>query len=103
MTSMKSVLTETRVFEPSEAFRKNATVSGIDAYRALCAEAERDYTGFWARLARENISWHKPFTEVLDESTPPFFRWFHDGELNVSYNCLDRHLPTKRDTTAFIF
>ena len=103
MTSMKSVLTETRVFEPSEAFRKNATVSGIDAYRALCAEAERDYTGFWARLARENISWHKPFTKVLDESTPPFFRWFHDGELNVSYNCLDRHLPTQGDKTAIIF
>jgi acetyl-CoA synthetase len=103
MSSMKSVLTETRVFEPSEAFRKNAVVSGIEAYRALCKEAETDYTGFWAKLARDNIGWHKPFTHILDESKPPFFRWFHDGELNVSWNCLDRHLATQGDKTAIIF
>jgi acetyl-CoA synthetase len=103
MSSMKSVLTETRVFEPSDSFRNNAIVSGIEAYRALCKQAEDDYTGFWAKLARENISWHKPFTQVLDESNPPFFRWFHDGELNVSYNCIDRHLATQGDKTAIIF
>ncbi|HEY3327325.1 MAG TPA: acetate--CoA ligase [Novimethylophilus sp.] len=103
MSSMKSVLTETRVFEPSASFRNNAIVSGIDAYQALCKEAEADYTGFWAKLAHENISWHKPFTQVLDETDPPFFRWFHDGELNVSYNCLDRHLTTQGNKTAIIF
>jgi acetyl-CoA synthetase len=100
---MKSVLTETRVFEPSESFRQNATVSGIEAYRALCQDAEKDYTGFWGKLAHSHISWKKPFTQVLDESNPPFFRWFHDGELNVSYNCLDRHLETQGDKTAIIF
>jgi acetyl-CoA synthetase len=58
----------------------------------LCNEAERDYEGFWARLARENISWHIPFTKTLDESDAPFYNWFSDGKLNVSYNCLDRNL-----------
>ena len=48
----------------------------MDAYNALCAEAEKDFTGFWGRLAREHISWHKPFTKVLDESNAPFYKWF---------------------------
>ena len=58
MSSIESILTETRVFPPSEAFKKTANVSGMDAYRALCAKAEQDYTGFWADLARSEISWH---------------------------------------------
>jgi len=103
MSSIESVVTETRIFEPSAALKKNAAVSGMAAYKALCEEAEKDYEGFWARLARELLVWHKPFTEVLDESKAPFYRWFGDGELNVSYNCLDRHLATKGDKTALIF
>ena len=76
----------------------------MDAYRALCDEAERDYEGFWARLARENLDWHKPFTKTLDESEAPFYKWFEDGELNVSYNCLDRNLENgNADKTAIIF
>ena len=62
-----------------------------------------DFTGFWGRLAREHVLWHKPFTQVLDESNAPFFKWFHDGELNASYNCLDRHLETQPDKVAIIF
>ena len=54
---------------------KNAAVSGMDAYRALCAEAEADYLGFWAKRAREFITWKQPFTQVLDESNAPFFKW----------------------------
>jgi acetyl-CoA synthetase len=103
MATIESVLSETRVFPPSEAFRKNANVSGMDAYRALCREAEEDYEGFWANHAREVIDWHRPFTHVLDESKAPFYRWFYDGELNVSYNCLDRHLKTQPNKTAIIF
>jgi acetyl-CoA synthetase len=103
MSSIESVLTENRVFPPSEAFVKNAAVSGMEAYKALCAQAEQDYTGFWANLAREEISWQQPFTQVLDESNAPFFRWFYDGKLNASYNCLDRHLATRGDKTAIIF
>ncbi len=103
MSSIESILTETRVFAPSDTFRQAATVSGMDAYRAMCVKAEQDYTGFWAELARQELDWHKPFTQVLDDSNPPFFRWFHDGELNASYNCLDRHLATRGDKTALIF
>jgi len=79
-------------FYPSEEMVRNAAVSGMDAYRALCAEAEADYEGFWARHAREMVSWKQPFTQVLDESNAPFFKWFADGKLNVSYNCLDRNV-----------
>ncbi|WP_153100791.1 acetate--CoA ligase [Paraburkholderia hayleyella] len=92
MSAIESVLHEHRVFPPSAAAMAGAAVSGMEAYHALAAEAERDYEGFWARLARETLSWSKPFTKVLDESNAPFYTWFEDGELNVSYNCLDRHV-----------
>ncbi len=102
-TSIESVMQETRVFPPSAAFVEQANVSGMAAYEAMCRAAEQDYEGYWAKLARENIVWHKPFSAVLDESNAPFFQWFADGELNVSYNCLDRHLATQADKTALIF
>jgi len=95
---------ENRVFAPPAEFVKNATVSGMDAYNALCAEAERDYEGFWARLARENLQWKKPFTKTLDESNAPFYKWFDDGQINVSYNCLDVNLENgNADKVAVIF
>ena len=104
MSSIESVSTENRIFNPPEALVKQATISGMAAYYALCAEAEIDYSGFWGRLARENLDWHKPFTQVLDESKAPFYRWFQDGELNVSYNCLDRNLTNgNADKVAIIF
>ncbi|MEN6586741.1 MAG: acetate--CoA ligase [Sulfuricella sp.] len=103
MASIESILHETRLFPPSDAFQAQANVSGIEAYRALCAQAEQDYEGFWGAQARENLVWHKPFSHVLDESNAPFYRWFHDGEMNVSYNCLDKHLATQGDKTAIIF
>jgi acetyl-CoA synthetase len=102
-SQIESVLSETRVFPPSAAFIKQANISGMDAYRAMVAEAERDFEGFWAKLAREHLLWHKPFTKTLDETKAPFFRWFYDGETNASYNCLDRHLKTQPDKTAIIF
>ena len=103
MSNIESVLQESRIFPPSEAMVKQANVSGMAAYQALCDEAERDFEGFWARLARENLLWHKPFTQTLDESMAPFYRWFHDGQLNASYNCLDRHLGTQPDKVALVF
>src|SRR2546427_7847547 len=104
MSNIESVLRETRVFEPSPEAVRDAAVSGMDAYRALCAEAERNPSGFWSRLAKENVLWHRPFSRVLDESKAPFYRWFDDGELNASYNCLDRHLTNgNADKTAIIF
>jgi len=102
-STIESVLQEKRVFPPSPAVVKQANISGMEAYRKLCAEFERDFEGAWARLARETLLWSKPFTKVLDETKAPFFRWFYDGELNASYNCLDRHLKTQPDKTAIIF
>ncbi len=103
MNSIESVMHETRVFEPSADLQKNAAVPGMAAYQALCKSAEDDYEGFWAKLAQELLSWKKPFTQTLDESNAPFYRWFGDGELNASYNCLDRHLATRGNQTAIIF
>ncbi len=104
MSAIESVLRENRVFAPSASATAGAAISGMDAYRALVAEAERDYEGFWAKLARETLAWHKPFTKVLDESNAPFYTWFEDGELNASYNCLDRHVEAGNGArTAIIF
>jgi acetyl-CoA synthetase len=103
MSTILSVLQENRIFPPSEAFARQANIPSMDAYRKLCEEAEQDYAGFWARLAREHLLWHKPFTRSLDDSNAPFFKWFEDGTLNASYNCLDRHLETQPEKTAIIF
>jgi len=101
---IESVLQEGRLFPPPEAFRQQATISGSEQYEALCAEAAKDYSGFWAGLAREHLGWKTPFTRALDDSNAPFFKWFEDGELNVSWNCLDRHLGTPvENKTAIIF
>jgi acetyl-CoA synthetase len=101
--SIESVMHENRVFEPSQDFVKSAAVSGMQAYKELCQEATKDYEGFWAKLARELLIWHKPFTQTLNEENAPFYKWFEDGELNVSANCLDKHLSTIPNKTAIIF
>ncbi|AZN37918.1 acetate--CoA ligase [Iodobacter ciconiae] len=103
MSSIDSVLKETRLFPPSNDFRTKANVSGMEGYYTLCEKASSDYQGFWSELGRELVSWRKPFTKVLDESNAPFFKWFEDGEMNVSYNCLDRHLESKANKVAIIF
>ena len=96
--------TEVRVYQPAPELVRDAAVSGMDAYKALCAEAERDYEGYWARLAREHVTWQTPFTRTLNEENRPFFKWFEDGKLNVSYNCLDRNVQAGLgDKTAIIF
>ena len=103
-SAIESVLVENRVFHPSEASQKGARISGMPAYQALCDAADKDYQGFWAQLARENLNWSKPFNRVLDESNAPFYQWFDDGELNASANCLDRHMGTAvENKTAVIF
>ena len=91
-------------YQPPAALVAGARVSGMPAYQALVDEAERDYEGFWARLAREFLSWKTPFTQVLDSSKAPFFKWFADGTLNASYNCLDRNVERGLGAkTALIF
>ena len=104
MSNIESVLVENRVFPPPEHAVKSARISGMEAYNALCEEANKDFEGFWARLARDNVVWTKPFTKTLDESKAPFYKWFEDGELNASANCLDKHIGTPTENkTAIIF
>ena len=91
MSTIQSVMHENRVFEPSPAWTAQANVKKTDL-DAMNARALRDFEGFWGDLARETLLWHKPFTRVLDERGAPFYKWFDDGELNVSYNCLERNL-----------
>jgi acetyl-CoA synthetase len=102
-STIESILHEKRVFEPSAEWKRRANVKQAD-FAAMNEQAARDFEGFWADLARAELLWHKAFTRVLDESSAPFYKWFHDGELNASYNCLDRNLKNgNADRTAIIF
>ena len=104
MSAIESVAHENRVFAPAEAMVRQANVSGMAAYDALCRAAADDFEGFWAGLARETLAWQTPFTRTLDETNAPFYKWFEDGRLNASYNCLDRNLTNgNADKTAIIF
>ena len=96
--SIESVLHETRVFPPPAEFSAVAHVASMEAYEALCREAESDPEGFWGRIAEE-LHWFKRWDKVL-EWTPPFAKWFSGGEMNLSYNCLDRHLAGPRRNKA---
>lgn len=100
--NIESVLHEQRLFPPSERAQREANINA-DQLTALHAEANADHVAFWSRLAREKLQWAKPFTVGLDDSKAPHYRWFTDGELNVSVNCLDRHLDERGDKTAIIF
>jgi acetyl-CoA synthetase len=95
---IENLLSETRKFPPSPQFASQAI-----AKPELYEQAKADRLGFWADRANE-LNWHKPFTQTLDWSNAPFAKWFHDGELNVSYNCLDRHVQAGRgDRVALLF
>jgi acetyl-CoA synthetase len=100
---IESVLSEHRTFHPDQSFVSRANVSGMVAYEKLCTAANKNYEEFWANLARELIVWKKPFTKTLNDSNAPFYKWFEDGELNVSYNCLDKHLSSQPNKIAIIF
>ena len=99
-TNIESTLTETRVFEPSDEFKNTAHVQGMETYRRLCAEADADPSKFWAGIASE-LHWYRSWDNVL-EWEAPFAKWFSGGEINLSYNCLDRHLSGPRRNKAAI-
>jgi len=99
---IQSVLQEDRLFPPSAAFAKHAVLKAAELKR-MHAKAADDYVGFWADLAVAEIEWHRPFTVPLDDSRAPNYRWFTDGQLNVSHNCLDVHLASRADKVAIIF
>jgi acetyl-CoA synthetase len=100
--ALDSILKETRLFQPSAHFQQHAAISSLEAYHQLVKAAQQDYEGFWAHYARTLISWKRPFTQTFNAQDAPFFRWFEDGILNISYNCLDRHLAHKGDKAALI-
>ena len=101
--AIESVMHENRVFNPPKTLSENAYVKNLEEYQQLCDAAEADYEAYWGNLAKNLIEWKKPFTKILNEDDAPFYKWFDDGELNVSYNCIDRHLSNKKDKVAIIF
>ena len=74
--AITSVLQENRVFPPPRGFVEQANIAGMAQYQALCSKAQADHEGFWADLAKEHLLWHKPFSQTLDQSNKPFYRWF---------------------------
>jgi len=97
-----SVLLEERSFAPPPEFTQRARLKPADVAK-LREQAEKDHVGFWAEMARNELHWQTPFTVALDDSSAPNYRWFTDGRLNVSYNCLDVHLAERGEKTAVIF
>ncbi|HTQ24524.1 MAG TPA: acetate--CoA ligase [Candidatus Binataceae bacterium] len=95
---IESILREGRTFPPPPEFSRAARVKSMDEYKALCRRAEENPEAFWGECARE-LSWFKPFDQVLEWKFP-FAKWFLNGKLNASYNCLDRHLATARRNKA---
>jgi len=100
--NIESVLLEERTFPPAPAFSARAHLKPADA-EALRKRAREDHVGFWTDLAAQELTWHTPFTVGLDATRAPNYRWFSDGRLNASYNCLDVHLNTRAEKTALIF
>ena len=99
-TAIESILHESRLFQPPADFAAQAHVKSFEEYERLYAEAAADPEAFWARQA-EDLHWFKKWDTVL-EWNEPFAKWFVGGKLNISYNCLDRHLDTWRKNKAAI-
>jgi acetyl-CoA synthetase len=100
--NIKSVLLEERTFPPPSEFAARARIKPADA-ESLHRRARENNVSFWAELARKELTWQKPFSEAFDDSDAPNYRWFGDGQLNASVNCLDIHLQERGHKTALIF
>ena len=99
--AIQSVLQENRQFPPSEAISADAHISSDEQYQEMWQRAKDDPDGFWGELARENLDWIEPFDQV-SEGDMPDTKWFTGGKLNVTQNCLDRHLDNWRKNKAAI-
>ena len=99
--AIQSVLQEDRQFPPPEAFSADAHISSEEQYQEMWQRAKDDPDGFWGELARENLDWFEPFEQV-SEGAMPDTKWFTGGKLNVTHNCLDRHLENWRKNKAAI-
>ena len=92
-----------QVFEPSREFSKNARIKNMCEYKELCHQVDDGYEDYWDRLAKEKIEWFKPYDTVLNESNAPFYKWFEGGKLNVTHQCIGRHLKTRKNKAAIIW
>ena len=102
-TVIESVLQERRKFPPPATFAEQAHVKSFADYEKMCEQADKDPEGFWAGIASSHLDWFEPWQKVL-EWEAPFAKWFVGGKLNVSHNCLDRHLTTwRRNKAALIW
>ncbi len=102
-STIESILEEKRLFQPPEQFSQTAHIKSIDEYKQLYEKARNDPEGFWAELAETELDWFQKWDKVLDWQ-PPFAKWFVNGKINISYNCLDRHLTTwRRNKAALIW
>ena len=97
--AIESILQEQRRFPPSEEFSQQAYIKSQADYEALYEEAKADPAAFWARLAKKELHWFEPWEQTLDWQ-PPHAKWFVGGKLNISYNCLDRHVNSWRKNKA---
>ena len=100
MTAIESILHESRMFNPPKEFAERAHIKSLAEYERICSEAAADPEGFWAEQAHD-IHWFRKWDKVLDWKEP-FAKWFVGGKLNISYNCLDRHLASWRKNKAAI-
>jgi acetyl-CoA synthetase len=91
------------VFEPNREFSKNARIKNMCEYKELGHQVNDDYEGYWDKLAKEKIDWTEPYDTVLDESDAPFYKWFVGGKLNVTHQCIGRHLKTRKNKAAIIW
>jgi len=101
--TIDSILQENRSFPPPEKFVENASINNPRNLEVLYQTANDDHEAFWAKLACNEIDWQTRFSKTLDDSDAPHYRWFDGGRLNVSYNCIDRHLIDRADKTAILF
>ncbi|MCT7983907.1 acetate--CoA ligase [Laspinema sp. A4] len=97
--TIESILNEKRQFPPSAEFSKNARIKSLEEYQALYDQAAANPEQFWEQLAEKELHWFKKWDKVLDWQ-PPNAKWFVGGQMNISYNCLDRHLTTHRKNKA---
>lgn len=101
--TIDSILHENRQFIPPREFVSRAKINTPQALDALYQKAADNHEAFWADLARNELDWHSRFSTILDASKAPHYSWFKEGTLNVSYNCIDRHLIDRANKTAIIF
>ena len=92
-----------QIFEPSRALSKEARIKNMCEYKELCIQADEDFEGYWDKLAKEKIEWFKPYDRVLNEENAPFYKWFEGGKLNVTHQCLGRHLNSRKHKAAIIW